>query len=88
MKIINDEAVTEIIGTALLIAIAISVFSIYYLDVLSDPGPRPEAYLTIVGKLESGNVVFEHRRGEGININSRILLLLRLKTTLLLKPKK
>jgi len=71
-----NRAVTEIIGSILLIAIAISVFSLIYLYVLSDSGPSPEAYVNIVGKLESGDVVFENRRGESLGLDTQLILLL------------
>ena len=71
---INNKAVSEILGSVLLIAIAVSAFTIVYLNVLSDQGPSPETHVTIVGKMESENVVFEHRRGEGIDIDSKISL--------------
>ena len=62
----RDKAVSEIVGTILLLAIAICVFSVVYMNVLSEDGPNPETYATIVGKMETGYAIFEHRRGEGI----------------------
>jgi len=84
MKIkIDDSAVSEVIGAIFLLAIAVSVFAVIYMNVLSDTGPDPDIYSTIVGKVEGTgdstdaiDVAFEHRRGEGININSRVSLLL------------
>jgi len=80
---IGDSAVSEIVGAVLLLAIAIAVFSVIYMNVLSDDGPDPDIYSTIVGKVEGTgdstdaiDVVFEHRRGEGIDINSKLSLLL------------
>jgi hypothetical protein len=71
---INNKAISEILGGMLLIAIAVSAFAIIYFNVLSDQGPSPETHVTIVGKMESENVVFEHRQGEGIDIDSKISL--------------
>ncbi len=72
----GNQAVTEIIGSILLIAIAISVFSFIYVYVLSDSGPSPEAFVKIIGKLESGDVVFENRRGESLGLDTQVILLL------------
>lgn len=71
---LGDRAVAEIVGSILLLAIAVAVFSVIYMQVLSDEGPSPETHVTIVGKLEGNNLVFEHRRGEGIDIDSIISL--------------
>jgi len=70
----GDTAVSEIIGAVLLLAIAISIFSVVYMNVLSDDGPNPESHVTIVGKLENDDIIFEHRRGEDLGMNTNILL--------------
>ena len=70
----GDQAVAEELGTMLLIAICVVLFTVIYSQVLSNPGPPPEANITIVGKLESGNVVFEHRRGESLGMDTKIIL--------------
>ena len=52
----------------LLLSIVIVTFSVFYINVLSDEGPEPDIYSTIVGKVEgigdstdAIDVVFEHR---------------------------
>jgi len=79
MKIkMGDSALAEIIGAIFLLAIVICVASFIYIQVLSNPGPGPETYVTIVGKLEKkdGNttVVFENRRGEALDPDTEIIL--------------
>jgi hypothetical protein len=76
---IGDFASSEIIGAIVLLAIAISVFSVVYINVLSDNGPYPNAYVTIVGKVEKNpveffDVVFEHRRGESLGLDTKVIL--------------
>ena len=70
----GDSAVSEIIGTIILLFIAVSTFSAIYLNVLSDNGPNPEAYVTITGRIESGEVIFTHQRGEALDLESQVLL--------------
>lgn len=75
----GDKAVSEIVGSILLLAIAISIFSVVYMNVLSEDGPNPETYATIVGKMEpEGNifntVAFENRRGETLGPDTEIIL--------------
>ena len=74
-KNLGDLAVSEIVGAIFLLAIAITIFSVVLINVLSDEGPSPNLYSTIIGKAENGEVIFENQRGEGININSKISLL-------------
>ena len=70
----QNHGIAEIIGTILLIAIVICIFASIYIYVLSDPGPRDEAYVKIVGKLESGDIVFENRRGESLGLDTQVIL--------------
>ena len=74
----GDSALAEIIGSIILLAIAICFISIIYFQVLSTPGPGPETYVTIIGKIEKkdGNntVAFENRRGETLGLNTKITL--------------
>jgi hypothetical protein len=70
----ENHAVTEIIGSILLIAIVIGIFASIYVYVLSDSGPSNESNVKIVGKLESGDVVFENRRGESLRLDTEVIL--------------
>lgn len=72
--LVNSNAVSEIIGTALLLAIAVVAMSVVYIQVLSDPGPGPETFVTLIGKMDESNAVFEHRSGEIIDINSELIM--------------
>ena len=76
---IGESAVSEILGTVLLIAIAVSAFSVIYMQVLSDQGPSEQTYATLVGKMENGDyvpktVAFENQRGETIGPDAELLL--------------
>jgi len=70
----TNNAVSEIIGTVILLAIAISTISAVYATVLSDSGPFEDTIVTVVGRLDGGDVVFEHRSGEPLDLNSKVLL--------------
>ena len=72
---LNNKAVSEVLGSVILIAMAVSAFSIVYLNFLSDEGPSEKTYVTIVGKIENGNLIFEHQKGEGINIDSKVTII-------------
>ncbi len=72
----SDKAVAEIIGVIMLLAIAVIFVSTLYVNVLSDPGPTPQAEVTIVGKLDQGNIVFQHQWGEALDLDTQIILTL------------
>jgi len=71
-------AASELVGTSILLMIAVSVFSGVYHTVLSEPGPSPETYVTIAGMLEPEgeevHIAFENRRGESLSLDSIIYL--------------
>jgi len=75
----GNSAVSEIVGAVLLLAIAISIFSVIYMNVLSDDGPNPKSHVTIVGKLENNpveffDIVFEHKRGESLGSDTEVVI--------------
>ncbi len=68
----SNRAVSEIIGTMLLLLIATSVFSLIYFQVLSDEGPENKTIVKIVGRIEGTNVVLEHQGGEPLELDTEI----------------
>lgn len=70
----TDEAVSELLGTMLLLIIAVSVFSVIFLNTLSDVSPEDHPLVTIVGALEGNNVILTHRGGEPLSLESEIVL--------------
>jgi len=77
MKIkMGDSAFSEIVGSIVLLAIAVSIFALLYLNVLSDNGPDSNPNVTIVGQLNDNEVFFEHRRGESLGMDSEVIITL------------
>ena len=73
MKIKNsNRAVAEIVGTMLLLTMAILALSVVYFYVLSDDGPNPETYVKITGEVIGSNVIFEHQGGESLDLDTKI----------------
>ena len=70
----KNEAVSQIVGEMILLAIAISSVSILSLQLLSDPGPQDIANVTIIGKIENGHPVFELQRGETLEQDTKIYI--------------
>lgn len=73
MKIKRIEtAVSEIIGTLLLLMIVVMFFTILYLQVLSIPNPTSAAIVNIVGKIDENCILLEHAGGETLNLDTDI----------------
>ncbi len=72
----NTQAVTEILGTVLILALAVTSVSIIYLQVLGSLNPVETNNVTIVGKIEEGTPVFEFQRGESLGPDTNITITL------------
>mgnify|MGYP006282900871 FL=1 len=66
----NSQAVSPIIGTVLLLIIAVGAMSVVYLNVLSDDGPQNQKFVTVVGTVEGTDMVIEHHGGENLPIDN------------------
>ena len=67
-------AVSQIIGEIILLAIAITTVSVLYVQILSIPEPQEITSVTITGKIEDGNPVFNLQRGESLGPNTKLLI--------------
>jgi len=68
----NNNGVSEIIGTILLLLIAVSAFSVVYLNVLNSQEVTPATIVNIVATVEGENIILEHRGGEPIDIHATL----------------
>jgi len=66
--------VTEILGTMLLLVIAVAVISVIYLTVFSNLTSSPDTIVDLVGRLESGDLIIEHHGGENLELETKVLL--------------
>jgi hypothetical protein len=66
-------AVSEIIGVVLLLGIAVSLFVVVQLIVLSYPFEPSPPSLSLIGSIsEQGNITIEHHGGESISLDAKI----------------
>jgi len=72
----NTEAVSEILGEILLLAIAVTCISVIYYQVLSTPEPTDIANVAIIGEIEKGYPVFQLQRGESLGADTNFLITL------------
>jgi len=68
----NHNAVSELLGTMLLLFIAVAAFSVIYFYLASDNGPAPQTYVTLVGEIDAENVVLTHKGGESLDAKDTI----------------
>ncbi len=73
MKSSNDS-VSEVLGTVLLLGIAVAIFSILYIMVLSQTFETNETYPTIVSTIVDDEIVFEHRGGNSLGLDATVPL--------------
>lgn len=70
MKIKNsDEAISEILGTVILLAIVVIAFSVLYVHVLSEPTPSSSPHTSLEAYMQGDSVIIEHRGGESLDID-------------------
>ena len=70
----SNNAVSELLGTILLLGIAVAIFSVLYLIVLSQSFDTSEPNPTIVATIEDNYIIFEHRGGEELGMDAEITL--------------
>jgi uncharacterized repeat protein (TIGR01451 family) len=68
----NTQAVSEVLGEIILLAIAVTSISVIYSQVLSTPPPSNPPNVTIIGKIEGNNLVFENQKGESLSLDTKI----------------
>jgi len=77
MKLIkNKKAVSEILGTQLLLGIAISLFSLLSVIVLSYPFDPSTPSVDLVGMVDQGDIIIEHRGGERLSLDTNVVILI------------
>ena len=70
----SNEAVSEILGTALLLGIAVSLFSLLSIIVLSYPFTPSPPSVNLVGYMDGTNVTLEHYGGESLDITNKVIV--------------
>ena len=70
----GNNAVSEIVGTLLLLVISVSLFSVIYLSVITvSPSPtRPS--VNLICTLEKNNITLEHRGGKTLDLGTEIIV--------------
>jgi len=70
----SNGAVSEILGTALLLGITISLFSLLSIVVLSYPFTPSSPSVNLVGYIDGTNVTLEHYGGESLDLTNKVIV--------------
>jgi FlaG/FlaF family flagellin (archaellin) len=70
----THRAVSEVIGTILLLGMSVTLFSVVYISVLTVPYSPPTPSANIICQIDDGNIVLSHYGGRALNFDSKILL--------------
>lgn len=68
----KNSGISEIIGSILLLLIAVSIFSFVYLNVLNSQEVSESTITNIVATVEGEYIILEHRGGEPIDIDATL----------------
>ena len=71
-----DAAVTETVGTILLLGMTVSLFSMLSIIVLSYPFTPAPPSVDLVGTINGDNIIVEHCGGEALSLDTKIVLML------------
>lgn len=68
----NNNGVSEMLGTVLLLLIAVSSFVIVHANMIFNPSSQDQMYVTIVGEKKWENVTLLHRGGESLSLKTKV----------------
>ena len=66
------EAVSDVLGTILLLGITISLFSVLSAVVLSYPFDPSPPSVNLIGYIDQNDIIIDHRGGEKLSLDTRI----------------
>ena len=73
----KDKAVSEVIGTILLVGIGVSLFALLAIATFTMPSlffSDPAPSVNILARIEGNTVVFEHHGGQSVSLDSEIVI--------------
>lgn len=71
----RTSAVSEVVGTILLIGIGVSIFALLSIATFTMPDlffSEPTPSVSIIGRIEGNAVIFEHQGGQGLSLDTEI----------------
>ncbi len=69
-----NKAVSEMVGTLLLLGMSVSLFSVIYISVLTMYPASSSPSVNLICSIEDNNVTLEHRGGKSLDLNTELIL--------------
>ena len=73
-KIKHITAVSELVGSILLLGVLSVSISIIYYNVLSMPPPENPPNVTIISYVENNKLVLEHQKGDSLGLDTQVTI--------------
>jgi len=70
----TNNAVTEVLGTVMLLGMAVALFSALQIIVFAYPFDPSAPSVNLVGTMDGDNVTIEHHGGESLSLDTELLL--------------
>ena len=68
----NNYAISEMLGSVLLLLIAVTSFVVIHANVLFNPNLDDQTFVTIVGEIKGKNITLLHRGGESLSLQTKV----------------
>jgi len=70
----DNKAVSETVGTLLLLGISISLFSVIYLSVLTIYPSSARPSVNLICSVEENNIIIEHHGGKTLDLDTKFIV--------------
>ncbi|UCF12071.1 MAG: type IV pilin [Thermoplasmatales archaeon] len=71
-----DNAVTEVVGTIQLLMIAVGLFLVVYIIILSVTLSTPTPSISIIDMLDGNSIVLEYRGGKALDLDTQVIIII------------
>ena len=68
----NNIAVSEMLGTVLLLLIAVVSFTIIQFNILSNQFTQDQPFVTIIGDVKGKDIILLHRGGKSLSLQTKV----------------
>jgi len=70
----GDKAISDILGTMMLLVVVTLVMSVVFNSILSNPDLQIKPLVAIQGRLQGDDIVIEHHGGDTLGLNTKLIL--------------
>jgi hypothetical protein len=70
----SNDAVAEVIGTVLMLGMAISLIAMVYISVLSYPFTPSTISADLIGSVDGNSIIIEHHGGDSLSLSTEIMI--------------